>query len=88
MLGELTERQRVIFDSIVAHIGAHGTPPTMREVGLAHGIVSTNGVRDHLLALRRKGWLRPVPKRFQTRSTVPTQEAVAQVTCPTCGRSS
>jgi repressor LexA len=32
--------------------------PTIREIGLAFGIVSTNGVNDHLRALQRKGFIR------------------------------
>jgi repressor LexA len=32
-----------------------GMPPTLREIGLQFGIVSTNGVEKHLLALERGG---------------------------------
>jgi repressor LexA len=32
-----------------------GFPPTLREIGELTGIRSTNGVTDHLKALRRKG---------------------------------
>lgn len=38
-------------------------PPTIREVGEATGIRSTNGVRDHFLAIQRKGLLTQVNER-------------------------
>jgi len=53
----LTARQRAVLDCIHDHIRAHGFPPTIREIGRAMGIRSTNGTNDHLLALERKGYL-------------------------------
>jgi hypothetical protein len=52
---DLTDRQRSIFEWIVSYIDRNGYPPTLREIGLAFGIRSTNGVNDHLHALERKG---------------------------------
>lgn len=54
---ELTERQRDILTFIHTHIEDHGYPPTVREIGRAFGIRSTNGVSDHLKSLERKGYL-------------------------------
>lgn len=53
----LTDRQRAVLSFIEGCIDEHGCPPTMREIGQALGIRSTNGVNDHLKALERKGYL-------------------------------
>ncbi len=53
----LTERQEAIANFIASHSEKHGYPPTIREIGEAFGIRSTNGVNDHLKALERKGYL-------------------------------
>ena len=54
---ELTDRQREIYEYIQDRIRAWGYPPTIREIGEHLGIRSTNGVADHLKALKRKGYL-------------------------------
>jgi repressor LexA len=54
---ELTERQREVYQFIQDRIRAWGYPPTVREIGEHLGIKSTNGVADHLKALKRKGYL-------------------------------
>ena len=54
---ELTERQAEILSYIRKHISENGYPPTVREIGSAFGIRSTNGVADHLKSLERKGFL-------------------------------
>lgn len=53
----LTKRQQQVLDFIQECIEERGYPPTMREIGEAMGIRSTNGVNDHLKALERKGYL-------------------------------
>ena len=54
---ELTARQRQALEFIEHYQSTHGYPPTIREIGNAMGIKSTNGVADHLKALKRKGYL-------------------------------
>jgi repressor LexA len=54
----LTARQRHVLTVIRERIDADGRPPTLREIGVALGITSTNGVRDHLQALIDKGYIR------------------------------
>lgn len=56
-MDELTDRQKDILEFIRRHIGENGYPPTVREIGTAFGIRSTNGVADHLKSLERKGYL-------------------------------
>lgn len=55
---EPTPRQREILRFIRSFIHDFGYPPTMREIGAAFGIASTNGVTDHLKALVRRGKLK------------------------------
>jgi len=55
--GMMTERQREVLDFIAGFIIDREYSPTLREIGAAMGIKSTNGVNDHLESLRRKGYL-------------------------------
>lgn len=55
---DLTSRQRDIFEFVRDMIYADGRPPTMREIGERFGIKSTNGVREALAVLERKGYIR------------------------------
>jgi repressor LexA len=57
MAKELTPRQHDILKFIIESIRDHGYPPTIAEIGDRFGLVSTNGVNDHLLALERKGYI-------------------------------
>lgn len=66
----LTERQQAILDFIREHIRSHGMPPTLRAIGKAFNIRSTNGVNDHLRALERKGHL--LRHSMLARGMVPT----------------
>src|SRR6266436_6042534 len=52
---QLTERQKEIYDFIEEKIEGRGYGPTVREIGLAFGIKSPNGVMCHLKALEKKG---------------------------------
>ena len=49
---ELTDRQREILSFIVKETETRGFPPTIREIGEQMDIRSTNGVNDHLKAVR------------------------------------
>jgi len=53
----LTDRQEEILHYIQRYLDENGYPPTIREIGHAFGIRSTNGVNDHLKALERKGYV-------------------------------
>lgn len=54
---ELTNKQRAILEFVSEQITHDGAPPTIREIGERFGITSTNGVRQHIEALIRKGFL-------------------------------
>ena len=51
----LTDRQAEVLRFIRSYGNTHGMAPTLREIGAAMGIGSTNGVAFHLQALERKG---------------------------------
>jgi len=53
----LTKRQEEILIFVGNESTKNCIPPTLREVGEACGIRSTNGVNDHYRALERKGFL-------------------------------
>jgi repressor LexA len=58
MKQELTNRQKQVLDFIEKHIHKFGNSPTIREIGRNLSITSTNGVRTHLEALIKKGYLK------------------------------
>lgn len=53
----LTKRQQEILDYIEEFTDKRGYPPTLREIGNAFGISSTNGVRVNLAALEKKQYI-------------------------------
>jgi repressor LexA len=69
----LTDRQLEVLRFIAREIEERGYPPTIREIGEALDIRSTNGVNDHLKALERKGFLSRDP--VKSRALIPTSSA-------------
>jgi len=57
MRPRLTDRQREILNYIEREVRTTGVPPSIRQIGVALGISSTNGVRAHLQALEKKGYI-------------------------------
>jgi len=62
-MAELTEKQSAILKMIIESTVADLCPPTIREIGAAFGISSTNGVYYHLHILITKGYLVRSTKR-------------------------
>jgi repressor LexA len=56
-MADLTERRREILEFIQEFSRDRGYPPSIREIGRALGIGSTNGVRYHLTVLAKQGYL-------------------------------
>ncbi len=54
----LTERQNEAYEFVRAYVRERGKPPTLREIGKALGIRSSNGVYKLLRALEDKGYIR------------------------------
>jgi repressor LexA len=88
-----TKRQLQMLRVIDDHTRSNGYPPTIREIGWAMKIRSTNGVNDLRLILERDGWLRAAPKNDRkqpvtSRALVLTASghmAIGNKFCPTCG---
>jgi repressor LexA len=57
MKNKLTDRQQEILSFISQFREANGYPPTLREIGKKFDISSTFGVKRHLDALVKKGYL-------------------------------
>jgi repressor LexA len=57
MRPKLTARQQQILEYIEQVVSTTGVPPSIRQIGAALGISSTNGVRSHLKALEKKGYI-------------------------------
>jgi repressor LexA len=59
----LTNRQREIYDFVVAYGRKHGYPPTVREIGAEVGLASPSTVHVHLAKLEQAGYLRRDPTK-------------------------
>src|SRR5262245_32341057 len=59
----LTARQMRLLQVIEDSLTKHGYVPTLQEMAQAMGIASLHGVKRHLIALERKGYLRRFPGR-------------------------
>lgn len=57
MKNTLTDRQKEILDFIEQYRSESGYPPTLREIGRKFDISSTFGVKRHLDALVKKGYI-------------------------------
>ncbi len=66
MKSELTERQKEILDFIQQYAVVKGFPPSFREIGKQFGIASTFGVKRHIDALVKKGYLSNESKTSRT----------------------
>lgn len=53
----MTDRQKQIYEFIVAYIQENLYPPTIREIGDNVGLASTSSVYEHLKSLERKGYI-------------------------------
>ena len=61
MRPKLTTQQQEVLDSINRHARQNGTPPSIRQIGRALGMSSTNAVRQHLRALIKEGYVQRAP---------------------------
>ena len=59
----LTDRQARLLRIIETSVTKRGYVPTLQEMARAMDIASLQGVKDHLTALERKGYLRRTPGR-------------------------
>lgn len=75
----LSAKQAAIYSFIQDQILEKRRPPTVREIADAHGIASTNGVRSHLAAIVRKGWITITPRVARGIQLVRTDQADFQI---------
>ena len=54
---ELTERQKLVYDSIVDYQMQHGYAPSIRELCVICNLASTSSVYAHLKILEEKGYI-------------------------------
>jgi repressor LexA len=87
----LTERQQQMLDYIEHVVTTTGFPPSIRQIGEALHISSTNGVRAHLKALEKKGYIhrslrtsRGIAMLDRVKTTV--SDAVDTIAVPILGR--
>ncbi len=59
----LTDRQRLVLETIRDSVERRGYPPSMREIGAIVGLTSPSSVAHQLSTLERKGYLRRDPNR-------------------------
>lgn len=55
---ELTERQKLVYDSIVDYQMQHGYAPFIRELCVICNLTSTSSVYAHLKKLEELGYIR------------------------------
>jgi repressor LexA len=60
-LGELTTRQRQVFDFVQARLEETGSTPTLEEICSHFRFKSTNAAREHLRLIEQKGYLERRP---------------------------
>ena len=77
MKTKLTPKQQRVLDFIRNQIVERGHPPTIREIGRELNISSTNGVRTHLTALIKKGYLKK--EKFISRGIELTQAVASNI---------
>ncbi|MFA7289634.1 MAG: transcriptional repressor LexA [Melioribacteraceae bacterium] len=70
MKKELTEKQNDILSFIDDSISMNGYPPTYREIGKQFGIASTFGVKRHIDALIKKGYVTTESNSSRTLSII------------------
>lgn len=83
-LGQLTTRQREVYEFIRDKIRHRGYGPTVREIGGHFKISSPNGVMCHLKALEKKGLITREPN--MSRAIMLSTEAASDRGLPLVGR--
>ena len=92
MKNDLTKRQENIYLFIKEFIDFNGYPPTYREIGSHFNIASTFGVKRHIDALIKKGFLNIIENSSRTISVIDNNssdvnpEPSATIEIPIIGR--
>lgn len=75
----LTEQQGAVLSFVEEFSGRRGFPPTLREIGDAVGLTHINGVRGHLAALEKKGYITRAPDKARSIQVVHSPSAFSRV---------
>ncbi len=86
MAEPLTARQKQVLDFIRRRIIFDRISPTVREVAGFFGFSSTGTVRDHLLALSRKGYLKLNKNKARALELVQESQSLPIVGMVACGK--
>ncbi len=70
---ELTTRQRVVLRTLQGFIAREGIAPTFQELGDELGMTAAS-VRQHVLAIERKGFLRRHPGKSRGLVLLPAKD--------------
>ena len=62
---DLTERQKEVLTFIAGYINLHSYPPTIREIA-EYFSMSVKGAHDHIMALKKKAYLKQINNRPRT----------------------
>jgi len=79
------DREQAVLDMIAGSLREQGRPPTIREIGEAFGIASTNGVRYYLDRLERAGKIhrdRWTSRGIELRGTAPVRPSAPVLAIP------
>lgn len=63
---KLTKRQKEILDAIYYYKGQHSYSPSVRELGEIVGLSSPATIHDHLVNLKKKGYINWKEKNYRT----------------------
>lgn len=80
---ELTERQSEVLGWVIAFIGLHQYPPSLREIGAGLGM-SYKRASDHLIQLSDKHRIRFKPGQFRTIQILDDEGATDYTACNKC----
>lgn len=89
MKEEITDRQKEILNFIQDYVDFNGFPPTYREIAKQFNLASTFGVKRHIDALVKKGFLNNTNNSSRTLSLVVNNNPIQKgpvVEIPVVGR--
>jgi SOS-response transcriptional repressor LexA len=75
----ITNRQLEVLMTIINSTVNQGYPPSIRELMEALDVKSTNGIRQHLRALQKRGWIQI--NHGSSRGIVPVSPQVRAAIC-------
>lgn len=75
----LTAKQNNVLQFLDSFLQKHGFSPTLREIGDAIGLANINGVRGHVAALAKKGYISKVDDKARTIQIIHTPSSLSRI---------